>query len=439
LAPSRIEWWPPLISSPCAALGMKMQARKVRGNDWEDDSDESDEEEGSSEDADQRPRYLLSLIVVGVLGSLLLSSLLRPARHNGAQDSPIIFGDHCSGDGRPRGASENMHVHILMMAMDEVPHLDIWHEFFSSGTPGSFSAWLHCKDAAKCKEKLESTSFPADFKLVPSVYNAWCTDLVSPMIQMLRSALEESISPADMDSKFVFVSQETLPLKPLSVVVAELGKHPDASDFCMFPVKNFWFPLKGDNRTLKPTASQWSVLSKMDAQTLVDRFPKPTASDPIQVPMVENTSWEDFKVNHCIDEGAIFSTIFGLYHSDRPRNFYPGIGELHAPEVFVQGCCRTLGVVHGKLSPAVDAVFLKLWSEHTEFVKVMNNLRLEPGNDVRRPATNCGENNDHCEVIWEVQSVNDAGLRLLRSSSFLFSRKFVSNASLPNYGSIMFA
>jgi len=79
-------------------------------------------------------------------------------------------------------------------------------------------------------------------------------------------------------------------------------------------------------------------------------------------------------------------------------------------------------------------MFVHQWAQHTALVALMEKLLNEPGCDVRRPITSCPQ----CEIIWTVNRLNDAGLRLLRHSPYLLMRKFPGNASLPGFGKIMF-
>jgi len=404
------------------------------------DSETSDESEDSENFECLRGHRVLLPLALGVLlvggaACLHMKGGVVSGREEGefTLDGQIVgvegAGPQCGGDGRPSMPAQHMHLHFLMLAMYEVPHLEIWHAFFNSGTPGSFSAWVHCKDADKCRVGLEQSGV-ATFKLVPSVYSAWCTDLVSPMLQLLRFALAQQISPAGADEKFIFLSDVTLPLKPMPVIQAELGKHPSASDFCFLPT-TWWFPLKTDNQTYKPVASQWSILSKKDAQTLLERMPEPRSDAPVSVPNVENTSWGDFEVVHCIDEGAIYSTLAGLFHLDRPGNSHLGAGELHYPEEFLQGCCRTLGFQQGHYTKEIDMEILHSWAQHTDLGRVMQSM-LDEGCDLLQPVTNCPT----CEIIWTVNSVNKICLNMMQRSAFLFMRKFPINASLPGFGEI---
>merc|ERR1719401_3391162 len=124
---------------------------------------------------------------------------------------------------------------------------------------------MHCKYMGKCKAMLAKAGFSNVWKLVPTVFNAWGIDLVSPMLQMLRHALAHDVG--DMDSKFIFVSDSALPLKPYSYIRDELAKYPRSSDFCIYadmPLSPFntyqWPQAKGlPNKPKAIKASQWSV------------------------------------------------------------------------------------------------------------------------------------------------------------------------------------
>lgn len=137
-----------------------------------------------------------------------------------------------------------------------LPHLlRRWHgrttarlEFFRGAPPGSYSAFVHCKFADQCQANLRASGLNAIFTVVPTVFSAWCSDLVSPMLQLLRSALDAA--PQDVLAKFVFLSSTHLPLKPFGIIQAELGKHPGASDFCLYPPTH-WHVAKSDSAMLR--------------------------------------------------------------------------------------------------------------------------------------------------------------------------------------------
>jgi len=332
---------------------------------------------------------------------------------------------------------QDLHVHFLAMAMEDLPHADIWNAFFAGAPAGSYSAWVHCTHPEKCKENFAKSGLTA-FTIVPAVFSEWCIDLLSPMLQLLKYALAQQVSPPGAPSKFVLMSDLTLPLKPMSVIRAELGEHPFASDFCIYP-SQWWLPLKTDNTTWRISASQWSVLARADAETLVKVFPQPSPDNAVQVPKVEGASWSDFVAPFCIDEGAVFSAIFGLFHADKTANTansYPGVGQVlfNSIDGIEQGCCRTWAMQLGHVSPEVDAQIVAHWEHNSQLGFVLKDLLADNQSDVRPSMVHGGG-----DMLYVINKLGPAGLRALRQSSFLVGRKFAANSSFPGFAEIIFA
>lgn len=345
---------------------------------------------------------------------------------------------NCSGSGREEPWTEDLHVNLLLMAIDDIPFPDIWLEFFAGAPSTSYGAYVHCKHAAQCEANLKASGLDALFTVVPTVYNEWCVDLLSPMLQLLTISLQAV--PAERFAKFVFLSTDHLPIKPFRTIQVELGKHPGASDFCLYP-PTYWHVALDDPSVLAVAATQWSVLSRIDAEALLRRMPKPTPATAIAVPKLEGRGWSDFSFKHCIDEVSVFSTIFGLFHnhtivngSEVTTSEYPGVGAVDIDEFEEQGCCRTWGFMGGGTREQVDAM-LEGWALISPLAKTMELLRAVPDSSVEIPLSHCETG---CEAIGVVMGLGPQGMRLLRDSPFLFGRKFAHNASLPGFGGAMF-
>mmetsp|Transcript_95779 Transcript_95779/g.188055 ORF Transcript_95779/g.188055 Transcript_95779/m.188055 type:complete len:254 (+) Transcript_95779:2-763(+) len=253
------------------------------------------------------------------------------------------------------------------------------------------------------------------------------------MLQLLKYALAKPPAPGYSVDKFAFVSSEHLPVKPLRFIREELGKRPDESDFCVHPIW-WWMTLKGDNTTQTVTCYQWSILSRKDAITLRERMPDPSPTQQLIVPRVEGHAWNDFNVHHCVDEVAVFMTIFGLAHvpSDynHPVNLsFPGFGTLEYPHWTSQGRCDYFGAEGW---PAVKA---EKGDEQAQAVMALTKI---PDSSIIGPPSHC-DPGVACEVIWVIEMLGPEGLRLLRESKYFFARKFAASAALPNYASVVFA
>eukprot|EP00425_Heterocapsa_triquetra_P036994 CAMPEP_0195082612 /NCGR_PEP_ID=MMETSP0448-20130528/23756_1 /TAXON_ID=66468 /ORGANISM="Heterocapsa triquestra, Strain CCMP 448" /LENGTH=410 /DNA_ID=CAMNT_0040115741 /DNA_START=106 /DNA_END=1338 /DNA_ORIENTATION=+ len=395
-----------------------------------EDLQSSGEECNEDDRATNRPLLITAFLSVAFIAVAFARFRTSPAAPGGVEDAWV----QCSGAGRLGGPRQDVHIHFLLMTMDDVAHPDIWRAFFDGAPSGSYSAWVHCKYPDKCRANLAQSGL-AEFKLVPTVYSEWCFDLVSPMLQMVRSALAENVLPPGVPEKFVFLSAQALPLKPFSVIRAELGKHPSASDFCVYP-PSWWSQGKVDNTTFAVAASQWSILAKEDAEVLVNRMPAPSADHRVQLPDVQGVSWDNMSYTHCPDEIAVFPTIFGLYHQDGTGvGFYPGVGQIREDGNLERGCCRTWGFQQGEKNREATLMYLE---QNSQLGKVLKQLLSDKESDVRGPMTHSSGNDDG-EILWIVYRLGPAGLRAIRDSVFLFGRKFSDNASLPGYADIMFS
>jgi len=333
-----------------------------------------------------------------------------------------------------------MHLSFLMMAMNRMPHADIWLDFLIGAPPGSWAFYLHCKNATSCAEGLEESGLRGVVTLVPSVYSAWCEDLVSPMLQLLKYALRPQAKDfRDVRSKFIFLSAEHLPIKPFRVMRYVLGRHPDATDFCAYPSKQ-WVTAREDNTTLQITGSQWIILSRMDAETLSKALPEPRESENISVSPVEGLRPSDFKGWFCIDEMVPFSQIFGLFHADRGANestFKLGIGNVTYPADYEQGCCRSWVWVQAAMPSPERYIESRAWASGT--ADILLRLLSVQDSSVRGPATHVDPDGGGGEIVYVIEKLGPQGVRILRNSPFLFARKFDHNASLPGYAATMFS
>lgn len=272
---------------------------------------------------------------------------------------------------------------------------------------------------------------------MPAVFNAWCTDLVSPMLQLLRYALARQPAPGYPVDKFAFVSSQHLPVKPLRVISEEFAKHPDKSDICVHK-SNWWLRMKVNWTIQAVVCYQWSVLSKKDALKLRQRMPDPSPVSPVVVPKVEGFGFEDTTKAHCIDEAWIFTTLYGLVHvptnlsgSSQAEISVPGHGTLWYPHWSRQGSCVFFGAEGWPDKVRQDA-------ERERDHQAQAALALQGIWDsvIATPMTKCPGG---CEVIWEIELLGPLGQQFLRNSTYLFARKFANNAILTGYASVVFA
>jgi len=291
-------------------------------------------------------------------------------------------------------------------------------------------------------EFLQNTSLSPFLTVVPAVYNEWCRDLVSPMLQLLRSALAArknftgAAGADDVPEKFVFISSSTLPLKPFHIIHEEFGKHPYASDICI--KSSLFWPMAKNNTMYKVSATQWVVLAREDAEALVHNLPEPVPEHAVEIPLVENVSFQDFQPNYwCPDETDIFTFTFGPWlregTAEEEVRRYPGIGPLRFGQrpgtPIVQGCCRTW--LFFAESPGVlkKYVLVEMIGQAGDLLTA---LKADPQGQLLAPVTH------DVEALYKIQALGPIGMQALRRSSFLFARKFVRNASLPGYAQHVF-
>jgi len=311
-------------------------------------------------------------------------------------------------------------IFFLFLSYSGLENANLWHAFFSQAAPGQHRAFLHCKDYRLCEWQLRTSNL-LGLNLVKTVPSEYCVDLVSPMVQLMQSALAESYSSMD---KFVFLSETTLPVKPFSEVYSTLASTSN-SDMCISPSKE-WVWLVNEHAPTGQMATlvkhdQWVVLSRAHAQLMVQRWPHVRGQTYAHwnVPTWPNSHHPDYSlgdfgklpggINRCTDEWAIFGTLYGVVLSSRAQEPIPGLNaqalmleKRHAEKG--QGVCRTF-VTWGKTAGNYDTRPVAQELRHL--------LSCYPDCLSTHPA--------------EFKRMTLKGLLVLRNSPFLFARKFPAN------------
>jgi hypothetical protein len=276
-----------------------------------------------------------------------------------------------------------------------------------------YRALVHCKHEEVCDLSLVIKN---GFRLgqVQTVPSSYCSDLVTPMVQLLKAGLAESASASD---KFVFLSQSTLPVKPFHFVYSTLTSTPD-SDLCVSPTPG-WLRMHfgaGSAKTaLLVKHSQWVVLNRGMSTTMAQQW-KNVGSRPgvWSVPVLSvngeprKTAEMHGKVNLCTDEWAFFATIYGTIidngHATVPLQGFGGDLWIHGGNSAVakQGACHT---------------FTYWRSYHAEDLRFMSQL-LDPGTRLSC-YPNC-----YGSHPAEFITLSDSGATVLRHSPYIFARKF---------------
>jgi len=382
------------------------------------------------------PGVLAMCLVIGAVWVHRMS-VYRGAARFGGQATVTL--DSTSAPTPP----SNPVLHFLFLAIDDVPHAELWRNFFVAAPAGSWSVWLHCRNRSACNAGRFIRELPQT-NLVPTVPAKYCADLVSPEVQLLRYALNGTAEFAHARDKFLVVSDSTLPLKPFSVVLAVVTSHAE-SDFCIYPAY-LWRSTRvsGGARAHLVLHSQFVQLSRRDARALVaawgpagPAWSNMTASRWLQSPLhMRVPNWDvpvldgsqgnrkqvlPAKIFHdgsffCTDEVAPFSAVFGaLVLNASSQAIVRGFGTLSYNWTGPQGRCFTY-------------CSFRDWSLDR---KLQWALQARDPSEVFVPA------------MWdnaspfEFGSLSNSSLQRLRASPFLFARKFKPEASLPGYNRLI--
>eukprot|EP00408_Alexandrium_pacificum_P017542 CAMPEP_0171183572 /NCGR_PEP_ID=MMETSP0790-20130122/15348_1 /TAXON_ID=2925 /ORGANISM="Alexandrium catenella, Strain OF101" /LENGTH=357 /DNA_ID=CAMNT_0011648553 /DNA_START=126 /DNA_END=1196 /DNA_ORIENTATION=+ len=150
---------------------------------------------------------------------------------------------------------------FLMTANWFVEWEEIWVDFLSGGELGyTVQAFLHCEDHWQCVEHVKRRDI---LKLIPTVPSQYCANLVSPMLALLDAAVHSAhvSGPGHPDDAFIFVSSNSLPVKPFWAIKKMLIEdHPGMALFK---------PSQTTECGLFK-ASQWSVLRSRHAERMLE-------------------------------------------------------------------------------------------------------------------------------------------------------------------------
>jgi len=330
-------------------------------------------------------------------------------------------------------SSSSPKVFFLFLTLAGVQQPEIWEAFFEGAPPHQRRAFVHCKKKSVCDLQL-SVSNPFALTVVDTVPTSYCKDLVSAMVQLLAAALAEANSSGD---KFVFLSQSALPVKPFRDVYSTLVASED-SDVCIAPSSAWEQVDLGTSSKHEQMGSlvkhqQWVVLNRAHAQRLVDRWPQVHSQErgraaewtTWSIPVMPSLGLQHIRSpHHCADEWAIFATIFGAVpNTGLADATFSGLSgkplqSSGAAAAGGQGTCRTF-VHFGGVPGAARDVAQAAVEDYPA-----TRLSCYPHCTSSHPA--------------EFLAISDKGLRALRSSAYLFARKFTRGAvSVEKYRRIV--
>lgn len=375
------------------------------------------------------PKWLTAaaLVACGRSGdAVVLRGAERPvsvAGANGTADSFVADNASHAVIGGAGSYPRGPRIYFLFLAVDKVSNMEVWNTFFSRAHPHQYRAYVHCKFES-CMQQVAGTALVA----VPTVPSYYCTDLVSPMNQLINVALQDGDGLPNEADKFAFISDSTLPAKPFSFVYGVLAAR-HGSDFCVFP-SNEWADVPNSNGGIDVAVKyhQWITLGRAHAQKSWDLWK--TGHWHHFMPhfrMNQNSSaWatHGFGDSHnfgCLDEFWHMLAIYGpLQHP----------GSQHAQDKHLDA------FIGGPLRMSANAGWqgecdtFVMWSKYVHhpgsnpFGALYDNLdppSVPHGGNYARPGW------------WD--RISSQGLRAIRQSSFLFVRKFIDRPSMADSSS----
>ena len=153
--------------------------------------------------------------------------------------------------------SPNGVLYFLFMVYYRLNNEEVWKDFFRNSNPDSYKLFIHSSLPHKF---IPPDSFP--FVLVPTVRSEYF-HLIEPMNQLLRHALNVSYHNFD---RFIFLSENTIPIKPFHVLVHHFVTAASESDFCITPTDQ-WLLLNRTEYSIKH--HQWITLNRHNATSIV--------------------------------------------------------------------------------------------------------------------------------------------------------------------------
>mmetsp|Transcript_56109 Transcript_56109/g.88960 ORF Transcript_56109/g.88960 Transcript_56109/m.88960 type:complete len:397 (+) Transcript_56109:79-1269(+) len=313
-------------------------------------------------------------------------------------------------------------IFFLFMAIDKISNLGVWKKFFAQATPSQYRAFLHCK-LPGCNEQVANSVI----KVVQTVPSYYCTDLVSPMQQLVHFALSDDPHSVNSADKFVFISDSTLPGKPFSHIYSTLTVRA-GSDFCAFP-SNEWADVQGPSGLeMAVKYHQWIVLERAHAQKAWELWASGTDHNfmsRFQMNMHSYNSWSnntygDHRNFGCLDEFWHMIALFGtIKHVDANSDAAVSFSHFTGAPLRVsrtagwQGQCDTFVMWSKYLNTAGNNPFKR-------FHSTLDAVSIPHGGNDQRPGW------------WD--TISPAGISAIRNSEFLFIRKFIDNPQIAGGG-----
>jgi len=171
-------------------------------------------------------------------------------------------------------------VHFLFLAYSQINFEPLWEAFFQGAALHQpFSVHVHCVLPRACRQQLAARFLAA---MIPNVRTEWCGDIVTAMNALLRAAGAAARNDGEVAAGdvFVFVSSSTIPVKPFGFVHAALVGSTRSgigiSSFCVNPPMQ-WAVCWQRNQQGSAAAGvaikhhQWVVLGRAHAARCLER------------------------------------------------------------------------------------------------------------------------------------------------------------------------
>jgi hypothetical protein len=259
---------------------------------------------------------------------------------------------------------------------------------------------------------------------VPTVPSYYCTDLVSPMNQLLAVALGSEVGPTNPLDKFAFISDSTLPAKPFAHVYQTLAVR-EGSDFCVFP-SNEWADIADyttGGKEMAVKSHQWITLGRSHAEQASKMWAAGNSHDFMTRYQMNTQAYggadnlfADSRNFGCLDEFWYMAALYGPIRTTgafeaKEMPSFTGSPLIVASTSAWQGMCDTF-VQWSQYVPSVaggNSAFDRFFAS-LDAMSVPN-----PGNKAR-------------PGWWD--KISSHGIAAIRGSDFLFVRKFIDGPHL---------
>jgi len=193
--------------------------------------------------------------------------------------------------------------YFLFMIDDSIQTEDVWAFFFQTvPVEYNYKVLVHC--SRNCT--FNHTIFTEN--VIPQVSSKWCQDLVSPVNQLLLTALNdcEQHHRCHRKTKLILVAKDEIPVKPARHVFYKLLELEETT-FCYWPLR-FWAHRKEKGvKTVFPKTHYWYIFTLNDAETIVAKWKSSNFS-------IEPYFNRDYLVRGkrfgCIDEYWFYAILF---------------------------------------------------------------------------------------------------------------------------------